>query len=96
MEMKIELGTSSVRSLYNVCEIRSKQVKPSLLKMHAMEKESEAGRSVKEEERRRKIGLANRGKVPWNKGRKHTEGSRLESFNLFRFLLYENEFRSNS
>ncbi|XP_021288301.1 uncharacterized protein LOC110419534 isoform X2 [Herrania umbratica] len=26
----------------------------------------------KEEQRRRKIGLANKGRVPWNKGRKHT------------------------
>ena len=28
----------------------------------------------KERERRKKIGLANKGKVPWNKGRKHTAG----------------------
>ncbi|KAJ4917901.1 Uncharacterized protein Rs2_03451 [Raphanus sativus] len=69
-------STATVRSLYNVFEITSKQVKPSLLKMQAMEKESEAGRNVKEDERRRKIGLANRGKVPWNKGRKHTEDTR--------------------
>ncbi|KAL6202158.1 hypothetical protein ACLB2K_025868 [Fragaria x ananassa] len=27
---------------------------------------------IKERERRKKIGLANRGKVPWNKGRKHS------------------------
>ncbi|CAA2953475.1 golgin subfamily A member 6 22 [Olea europaea subsp. europaea] len=30
----------------------------------------------KEIQRRRKIGLANKGKVPWNKGRKHSEGTR--------------------
>lgn len=29
---------------------------------------------IKERERRKKIGLANRGKVPWNKGRKHSAG----------------------
>lgn len=29
----------------------------------------------REMERRRKIGLANRGKVPWNKGRKHSAGN---------------------
>lgn len=28
----------------------------------------------KEKERRRKIGLANKGNMPWNKGRKHTAG----------------------
>ncbi|CAH8363560.1 unnamed protein product [Eruca vesicaria subsp. sativa] len=53
-----------------VFEIRSKQ---RLLKMKAMKKETEADRMVKEEERRRKIGLANKGKVPWNKGIKHTQ-----------------------
>ena len=30
---------------------------------------------LKERIRRMKIGLANKGKVPWNKGRKHTAGS---------------------
>lgn len=30
----------------------------------------------KEMQRRRKIGLANKGKVPWNKGRKHSEETR--------------------
>lgn len=30
----------------------------------------------RESERRRKIGLANKGKVPWNVGRKHSEGRR--------------------
>ncbi|OAY77402.1 hypothetical protein ACMD2_22002 [Ananas comosus] len=32
--------------------------------------------SKKEIERRRKIGRANKGKVPWNKGRKHSEETR--------------------
>ncbi|KAG2313974.1 hypothetical protein Bca52824_017096 [Brassica carinata] len=66
-------SAASVGSLYNVCEIRSK---PRLLKMQAMEKETEADRKMKEEERRRKIGLANKGKVPWNKGIKHTQDTR--------------------
>jgi hypothetical protein len=29
----------------------------------------------KERERRRKIGLANKGRVPWNKGKKHSAGN---------------------
>lgn len=29
----------------------------------------------KERQRRRKIGLANKGRVPWNKGKKHTAGN---------------------
>lgn len=32
---------------------------------------------IKELERRRKIGLANRGKTPWNKGIKHSEETRM-------------------
>ncbi|KAF8080018.1 hypothetical protein N665_0980s0003 [Sinapis alba] len=62
------------RTSYNVFENHNKEEKPSLAK--AMEKDSEADRNVKEEERRRKIGLANKGKVPWNKGKKHTEDTR--------------------
>uniref|UniRef100_M4EQ78 Nuclease associated modular domain-containing protein n=2 Tax=Brassica campestris TaxID=3711 RepID=M4EQ78_BRACM len=66
---------ATVRSLYNVCEIRSK---PRLLKMQALEKDTtaEADREVREEERRRKIGLANKGKIPWNKGIKHSQDTR--------------------
>lgn len=33
--------------------------------------------SSKELERRRKIGLANRGRTPWNKGLKHSEDTRM-------------------
>lgn len=33
-------------------------------------------KSYKERERRRKIGEANKGKVPWNVGRKHSEETR--------------------
>ncbi|KAF3520257.1 hypothetical protein DY000_02059527 [Brassica cretica] len=55
---------ATVRSLYNVFE---NQDKP---------KDIEADRKMKEEERRRKIGLANKGKIPWNKGRRHTEDTR--------------------
>ncbi|KAK8545645.1 hypothetical protein V6N12_026475 [Hibiscus sabdariffa] len=35
------------------------------------------GEDYKEEQRRRKIGLANKGRVPWNKGRKHSAETRL-------------------
>ncbi|XP_020598294.1 uncharacterized protein LOC110037899 isoform X2 [Phalaenopsis equestris] len=35
------------------------------------------GVSDKERERRGKIGLANRGRTPWNKGRKHNEETRM-------------------
>lgn len=67
-------SVASVRSLYNVFE--------------AMEKDTEAvsfvsednNLSDKEEERRRKIGLANKGKVPWNKGKKHSEGKERSIF----------------
>ncbi|CAI9088780.1 OLC1v1023204C1 [Oldenlandia corymbosa var. corymbosa] len=33
-------------------------------------------KNERETERRRKIGIANKGKVPWNKGRKHSEETR--------------------
>ncbi|OAP14307.1 hypothetical protein AXX17_AT1G47560 [Arabidopsis thaliana] len=74
------LELKSVGSLYNVFEIHRKEVNSSLLEVKAMNKDTEADsdsdRKIKEEERRRKIGLANRGKVPWNKGRKHSEDTR--------------------
>ncbi|WZZ07622.1 hypothetical protein YC2023_093543 [Brassica napus] len=63
-------SAATVWSFYNVSEIRNK---PRLLKMQALEK---ADREVREEERRRKIGLANKGKVPWNKGIKHSQDTR--------------------
>jgi hypothetical protein len=63
-----------------VFEIHRKEVNSSLLEVKAMNKDTEADsdsdRKIKEEERRRKIGLANKGKVPWNKGRKHSEDTR--------------------
>lgn len=37
-------------------------------------------KEVKEFQRRHKIGLANRGKIPWNKGRKHSPGKCLFPF----------------
>ncbi|CAG7896514.1 unnamed protein product [Brassica rapa] len=68
-------SAATVWSFYNVSEIRSK---PRLLKMQALEKDTtaEADREVREEERRRKIGLANKGKIPWNKGIKHSQDTR--------------------
>ncbi|CAA7013827.1 unnamed protein product [Microthlaspi erraticum] len=74
---RLELkSVATVRSLYSVFEIQSKEVNPSLLEVKAMEKDTEADNLSKEEERRRKIGLANRGKVPWNKGKTHSEDTR--------------------
>ncbi|EOA38006.1 hypothetical protein CARUB_v10009475mg [Capsella rubella] len=68
-------------SFCNVFEIHSKEVIPSHFEVRAKDKDTEADsesdrKVIKEEERRRKIGLANKGKVPWNKGRKHTEDTR--------------------
>lgn len=46
-------------------------------------------KDYKEEERRRKIGLANKGRVPWNKGRKHSAGNSSKiQINFFGFNLY--------
>ena len=39
-------------------------------------------KDIKERQRREKIGLANKGRVPWNKGRKHSAGNWIESVNL--------------
>ena len=39
--------------------------------------ESHAIEDVKETRRREKIGLANKGRVPWNKGKQHNEGNRI-------------------
>ncbi|CAN8288128.1 unnamed protein product [Cochlearia groenlandica] len=71
-------SVSTVRSLYNVFG------KHNNIKAKAMEKSSESdsllvlddSKKVKEDERRRKIGLANKGKVPWNKGKKHSQDTR--------------------
>lgn len=38
--------------------------------------EQRSDKDKNEMERRQKIGLANKGRVPWNKGKKHTAGTR--------------------
>lgn len=40
----------------------------------ALSAKTSSAKSDNENERRRKIGLANKGNVPWNKGRKHSAG----------------------
>lgn len=40
------------------------------------------GVSGKELDRRRNIGLANKGRTPWNKGIKHSEGMEIESCSI--------------
>ncbi|KAI4374674.1 hypothetical protein MLD38_012641 [Melastoma candidum] len=47
-----------------------------VMENHDNTRPSDAGLASKEMERRRKIGLANKGKVPWNVGIKHSEATR--------------------
>lgn len=78
-------SAATVLSFYNVSEIHSKEANTSLFPVQSMDKDIGSADGLfleaklsdmktKEEERRRKIGLANKGKVPWNKGIKHTQG----------------------
>ncbi|CAN6820343.1 unnamed protein product [Brassica oleracea] len=80
-------SAATVLSFYNVSEIHSKEANTSLFPVQSMDKDIGSADGLfleaklsdmktKEEERRRKIGLANKGKVPWNKGIKHTQDTR--------------------
>ncbi|XP_010535051.1 PREDICTED: uncharacterized protein LOC104810445 [Tarenaya hassleriana] len=69
--------------LYSTCHSHSKKSYPCIFKAQATDKDGGVERRGameqrrKEEERRRKIGIANKGKVPWNKGKQHTEETRV-------------------
>lgn len=54
---------------------------------HSSDDDSD-GMDVREKSRRLKISKANKGKVPWNKGRKHSEGKGLKETPFFHLFAY--------
>ncbi|PQM42718.1 uncharacterized protein Pyn_38137 [Prunus yedoensis var. nudiflora] len=60
------LGMNSYEKQSSVREVQS---------MHHTDSPDNISKEEKERQRRKKIGLANKGRVPWNKGRKHSSGN---------------------
>ncbi|KAK8507413.1 hypothetical protein V6N12_072675 [Hibiscus sabdariffa] len=81
--LQTSLGARERFMFCNICwskdSIKSKHIQSSSeeAQVHGCysSQEYSNGEEYKEEQRRRKIGLANKGRVPWNKGRKHSAGN---------------------
>ncbi|TYG86979.1 hypothetical protein E1A91_A13G170700v1 [Gossypium mustelinum] len=79
--MGAEEGFMFCNSCWSEDSIKSKQMQNLSEEAHVYDcyssQEFSNDEDYKEEQRRRKIGLANKGRVPWNKGRKHSAETRL-------------------
>lgn len=77
--MGAEEGFMFCNSCWSEDSIKSKQMQNLSEEAHVFDcyssQEFSNDEDYKEEQRRRKIGLANKGRVPWNKGRKHSAGN---------------------
>ncbi|KAG8472344.1 hypothetical protein CXB51_035312 [Gossypium anomalum] len=79
--MGAEEGFMFCNSCWSEDSIKSKQMQNLSEEAHVYDcyssREFSNDEDFKEEQRRRKIGLANKGRVPWNKGWKHSAETRL-------------------
>ncbi|KAF3442431.1 hypothetical protein FNV43_RR16347 [Rhamnella rubrinervis] len=64
------------QSIVNVDSSEKKILSKEVQEVNINESPENLSKEDKERQRREKIGLANKGKVPWNKGRKHSEETR--------------------
>ena len=82
LHFSTDVGTISdigncCQSIVSVDSSGKKILRKEVQEVNTSESPGSLGKDDKERQRREKIGLANKGRVPWNKGRKHSAGNEI-------------------